>query len=455
MKRFLAVALLAHTVAGTVIFTQGGGFNTTVAIVGTRFHVNGHPTYGGSAAEGRLLNSRMINVAFDDSNAATRSQWAYPDTGVWDAERNISQFVAAVPTYAAYGLTAITIGMQGGNPVLSTSEPPPWHVSAFRADGTLRAAWLSRLDRAIRACDAYGIVVILNYFYFGQDQVLLDEAAVIQATDNATDWVLAQGYTNVLIEISNEADSVYEHPILGTDRVHELIQRVQQRSNGRLKVSSSLSGGGIPGDPLLAASDFVLLHGNGQTATSIRNMVDTVRSRSAYQAKPKPIVFNEDSITLANFDAAVEKQAGWGYHDKSGFQVVPIDWSLNTFSKQAFFERVAGYATSSSSGVNQAPQAADQSVATSPGTATTITLAYTDPDGPEPYTFNVLTPALNGILSSGPSNGHGRVHARGRVHGDRQLQLAGPRRLAGVCHRHRQRPGAKRHHPKRPDPAGG
>ena len=288
----------------------------------------------------------MINVAFDDENAATRSRWVYADTGVWDTERNISEFVAAVPTYAAYGLTAITIGMQGGNPALSTSEPQPWHVSAFRADGTLKAAWLSRLDRAIRACDANGIVVILNYFYFGQDQRLTDEAAVVRATDNATDWVMSQGYTNVLVEVGNEADYNYEHSILGPDRIHELIQRVQQRSSGRLKVSSSLSGGGIPDDPLLAASDFVLLHGNGQTATSIRNMVDTVRSRSSYQASPKPIVFNEDSTTLANFDAAVEKDAGWGYHDKSGFQIVPINWTLNTSSKQAFFGRVAGYATS-------------------------------------------------------------------------------------------------------------
>ena len=50
------------------------------------------------------------------------------------------------------------------------------------------------------------MVVILGYFYFGQDQRLTDEAAVVAAADNATAWVVAGGYANVIVEIANEID---------------------------------------------------------------------------------------------------------------------------------------------------------------------------------------------------------------------------------------------------------
>ena len=47
---------------------------------------------------------------------------------------------------------------------------------------------------------------MLGLFYFGQDQRLNDEAAVLRACDAVTDWLLQNGYRNVLIEIDNQAD---------------------------------------------------------------------------------------------------------------------------------------------------------------------------------------------------------------------------------------------------------
>ena len=58
------------------------------------------------------------------------------------------------------------------------------------------------MKRVLDALNAQGMVAVLGYFYFGQDQHLKDEAAVIRATDLATRWVLEGGWRNVLIEVN-------------------------------------------------------------------------------------------------------------------------------------------------------------------------------------------------------------------------------------------------------------
>jgi hypothetical protein len=94
---------------------------TQVTIEGEQFHLNGRPTYEGRTwkgkkIEGLLMNSRMVQGVFDDLNPATVSQWAYADTGRWDAERNTREFLAAMPEWRRHGLLAFTINFQGGSP---------------------------------------------------------------------------------------------------------------------------------------------------------------------------------------------------------------------------------------------------------------------------------------------------------------------------------------------------
>ncbi|MGH8875595.1 MAG: hypothetical protein ACRDVM_10155, partial [Acidimicrobiia bacterium] len=169
----------------------------------------------------------------------------------------------------------------------------------------------------------------------------------VRALDGVTDWLLEGGYPNVLVEIANETNYGYDHQILHPDRAHELIARVRERSEERLLVSTSFTGGRLPPTRVLEASNFVLLHGNRQGPADIREMVDQVRAQSAFAADPKPVVFNEDSTSLANLEAAVAAGASWGYYDKGdnnyrdGFQAPPTNWSVNTPEKLAFFERVA------------------------------------------------------------------------------------------------------------------
>lgn len=110
------------------------------------------------------------------------------------------------------------------------------------------------------------------------------------------------------------------------DRIDELIRRVPQRSSGRLKVSTSFTGGHNPRDETVRFADFVLVHGNGHSADGVRRIVEIVRSGKSFSAAPKPIVFNEDSTSVRNMGASVDAGASWGYYDQ-GLNDLATDFS--------------------------------------------------------------------------------------------------------------------------------
>jgi hypothetical protein len=337
---------------------------TTVSIDGEAFCIDGEPTYAGRSwrgmkIEGLLLNSRMVQGIFDDLNDETRHLWDYPD-GPWDPDRNTAEFVAAMADWRAAGLASFTINIQGGSPQ-GYSKHQPWHNSGFAGDGSLRPEYMARLERILDAADDLGMAPIVGLFYFGQDQRLTDEAAVIAAADNAIDWLIGKGYANVLIEIGNEVDHPkYVHDIIRASRGEELIRRVQQRSAGkvdspagRLLVSTSMCGGKLPPDNVVAAADFVLMHGNGVgEPDGVRDLVRRCRATGAYRGQP--IVINEDDHFAFdaednNFLAAVGEYAGWGYFDfrmegegfEEGYQSVPVNWGICSDRKRGFFGLLA------------------------------------------------------------------------------------------------------------------
>lgn len=333
---------------------------TTVSIVGEDFHINGKPTYEGRSwkghrVEGLLMNSRMVQATYDDLNPETAPRWAYPDTGNWDADRNVSEFIAAMPEWKAHGLLTVTVNFQGGSPE-GYSKTQPWTNSAFEADGSLRPAFTARMKRVLDAADANGMAVILGYFYFGQDQRLTDEAAVIRATDEATRWLLEGGWRNVLVEVNNETNvKAYDHEILKPGRIHELIDRVRkaERDGRRLLVGTSYGGGAIPKENVVRSSDFLLLHGNGvKDPARITAMVQQTRAIPGYKAMP--ILFNEDDHEnfdqpQNNFASAVADHVSWGWFDyrrkgealDEGYQSPPVKWGISSARKKAFFEYLA------------------------------------------------------------------------------------------------------------------
>jgi len=353
----LAVLLLAACMTSLQPATQptqaapSGTGHTTVAIQGTRFLINGELTSPGKPAEGMLLNTRMAQAIFDDENPATAGEWKYPDTGVWDPQRNTNELVAMLPTYAQHGIRMITVGLQGGCP--STSPPCPggdhaWNVSAFKADGSLKTAWMTRLNQVITAADHNGIVVMVQFFYHGQNQRVNDPdttTAQTAAVNNITDWLVNGGYSNVLVETANECDAGYSNYLDGGNCANEVnvIKQVQDRSGGKLKASVSWKGGEQPSDAVIKQEDFVLLHGNGIDGTQLQALIASTKNSAGYKAHPTPIVVNEDSTSIANLDASVASGVSWGYLDTGqnnyvdGFQRVPVNWGINTDAKKAFF----------------------------------------------------------------------------------------------------------------------
>ena len=335
-------------------------YKTVVSIQDNSFIINGKPTYAGVSYQGRkidglLLNSRMVQGVFNDLNAETREMWAYPD-GPWNPDRNTDEFVTAMHSWRKHGLLAFTLNLQGGSPQ-GYSKEQPWHNSAFDTDGTLDSAYFTRLEKILDAADELGMAVILGYFYFGQDQRLDGENSIIQATENATDWLIDKGYTNVLIEIGNEVDNrKYDQDIIRAHRCHELINMVKRKSAdkvkspaGRLLVSASLCGNVIPPNNIVETSDFLLIHGNGVSDPDrIREMVEICRDLDSYRGQP--ILFNEDDHF--NFDAednnmlaAIDRYASWGYFDyrmpgesfDEGYQSVPVNWGISSERKRGFF----------------------------------------------------------------------------------------------------------------------
>ncbi|MFN0100621.1 MAG: hypothetical protein ACKV2U_00885 [Bryobacteraceae bacterium] len=348
MRRRECIGLLAAAAA------MGATRKTAVSIQGDMFRINGKPTYAGRKwkghkIEGLLLNSRMVQGIFDDLNPETAVRWAYPDTKKWDAERNVREFLAAMPAWKKHGLLAFTINLQGGSPE-GYSKGQPWETGAIAPDGSLRPAFMARLERILNRADELGMVAIVGYYYFGQDQRVTDEAAVKRSVVNATQWLLDKGYLNVLVEIDNECNvKAYDHPILMPDRVHELIEtaKAMTKDGRRLLVGTSYGGGAVPLANVVTSSDYLLLHGNGvKDPKRISEMVRQTRQVKGY--RPMPILFNEDDHfdfdqPMNNMVAALTEYCGWGYFDpgksdySDGYQCPPVNWGISSNRKKAFF----------------------------------------------------------------------------------------------------------------------
>ncbi len=345
---------LKLTAAASSHVAGAAASHTQVSIRGDQFFINGKVTYPGRwykdlRIEGLLLNVRAVQAIFDDLNPRTRGRWAYPDTAKWDPERNTREFKAALPDWRSHGVLAFTVNLQGGSPE-GYSKEQPWENTAIEPDGSLRPAYMDRLSTVLARADELGMVVIVGYFYFGQDQRVTDEAAVRRGVTNATNWLLDSGRRNVLVEIDNECSvKAYDHDILKPGRVHELIEQAKGLSrNGRRLLVGTSYGGGTPADTnVVKASDFLLLHGNGpDDPERIRKMIRTSRSVPTWRAMP--VLINEDdhfrfSDRNNHMMTALSEYVSWGYFDPGkndyvdGYQCPPVNWKINTERKRQFF----------------------------------------------------------------------------------------------------------------------
>lgn len=364
---------------------------TEISIHGADFSINGQPTYKGRMfeghrVEGMLFNVRAVQALFDDANPETRPYWAYPDTDTWDPERNVAEFCAALAAWAAHGILAVTVNLQGGGPLYVPEIYRSYDNNGFTPQGALKPAYAARLERVLARADELGMVVIVGMFYWMMLLRMQDEAAIWRAAHETCEFLLGTGRRNILVEIANEIDVVVDHTpytIFRPERQPEMIAALRQRypellystSGGGAEVAT---GRGMPPAALVRADDYVLLHGNGLRPPELEAAIDAVQGMHAYRVAPKPIVINEDSPALPNLEASWRKGVSWGYYDQgwhgqggdpwedytsrpryrddapweelSGFQTPPVNWGINTPFKRAFFERVAEITGAASAG---------------------------------------------------------------------------------------------------------
>jgi hypothetical protein len=351
-REFLSAAL------ATQIPVHRAAHSSHIQIKADKFYVNGQATYAGRvwkghSIEGLLLNSRVVQGIFDDENPQTVSRWAYPDTGKWDPNRNTDEFLAAMPHWRRHGLLGITLNLQGGSPQ-GYSKEQPWRNSAIAPDGSLKPAYMARLQRILDNAKSMSMAVILGIFYFGQDEYLANDDAVRKAVRETIRFLQRGNHWHVMVEIANECDGKgYQQPLIQAPRIHELIALAKSITTAGLRnyVSASFNGGTIPHSNVVKEADFLLMHGNGVSDPKrITQMVEQARQVNGY--RPMPILFNEDDHfdfdkPENNFAAAVAAGASWGYFDpgesnyKDGYQCPPVNWGINTDRKKAFFQLVA------------------------------------------------------------------------------------------------------------------
>ena len=347
---------------------------TRVGVSGTSFTIDGKPTHAarvfeGQRVEGSLFNVRAVQATFDDSNPATRRWWAYPDTGTWDAQRNVNEFCAALPSWRDHGVLCATLNVQGGGARYVPDVYDAYDNNGFTPEGDLKPDYARRLRQAFARADELGMVVILGIFYWKHVGKLKGDAAIRRAAESAVQFVIDSGCRNVMIELANENQEKWPWEMLRPSQAHTFLAdlRAAFASAGLLYSTSVVGRQLLPPEPLIAASDYILIHGNGMKPEEMGPYVARIRETAAYRADPKPIICNEDSPNVGNLDAALACGASWGYYDQgfgsgwwgdiwvdyrsreretryadlSGFQTPPINWTINSDLKRAFFGRVA------------------------------------------------------------------------------------------------------------------
>jgi hypothetical protein len=281
-------------------------------------------------ARGKLMNLRLAQALFHDEWMKERP---------FDPEKNTDAVIEALDTYKSHGVLMINVSLQGGQAGYDAKvngvdrrngyrygPENGTYVSAFRPDGTLKPAWLSRLARLLSAADGRGMVVNLMYFYQGQDEQFESPSAVHAAARNLTDWLIENNVRNVIIDVANEWDLRGDRwdfdsyiPRNIARLVEEIRDRFREREAGYvLPVSASSDGRMEYPDYLTRVVDLVLIHGNGRTAE------EKARRVAELKDVQKPVLMNEDDNGRASTEQNLAKEllsctilfeeaAGWGY----------------------------------------------------------------------------------------------------------------------------------------------
>ncbi len=326
MKKFLQIyltTLLLLLVLGGACQSQGNQkILTQVSIVGDKWYFNEEITNPGSPAEGLLMNVRMVNAVFEDRGEGWKKQ-----VDAFDPEENTQTFINRIPEYVDLGVNAFVISLQGGLPGYE------WAINtAFEPNGKLRASYIKRVAKVIRAADRHGAAIILSCFYQRQrdhEFALENKQAIMEAVHSTANWIAELGFTNVVLEIANE----YPHggyrgwpdsDWLVSEAGQVKLMEAAKASHPDLLVSTSGLGHGRFPAALVGVADFLLIHFNN---TALEDYAEKITPLKKYG---KPIVCNEDDKIGKEGAAAlaysVINGAAWGFMESGVNQDIPFEF---------------------------------------------------------------------------------------------------------------------------------
>lgn len=314
---------------------------TNLSVSGEQFLVNGKPTYSeipGSnmQAHGLLFNQRMIQGIFDDRG--NRKRYKRGGMGFFDPDANTEALVAALPQWHAYGLRAITVGLQGGWPV-GMVDVEEIENNPFRENGKeIDQAYLKRLDRIVKAADELGMVVIVNILYWAQTKKFRTGLEIRNAVISACRFLRDKGYGNVIVDVANEynIDLFADHALVNDPEGMASLIGLARCESGNMPVGSS-GGGGMMDEEVVRASDVILIHGNGLSRGKYYDFVKRIKAC----APGKPIVCNEDSPCCTRVDVSLSAGVSWGYYNNYTKQIPPCNYGISPGEDLFFARRVA------------------------------------------------------------------------------------------------------------------
>jgi len=303
-------------------------------------------TYAGRGfrpeAAGLLMNLRVAQAVVHD-------EWL--TEAPFDPMKNTQRVVAALDTYKAHGVLAISISLQGANQAYERTpgikrtrdaKLGPGRgalMSAYRADGSIKPEWLARTLLLARELDRRGMILNLMYLYCHQDEVFENTAAIDRAVRDTTDWLIDNNLRNVIIEIANEHDNPpWDHNRYVPREIGRLIELARERfvakkAKFRLPISASTGSGMKVFDEARGHADLIVIHGNEATPEQKRARVAEL---AADPKMPGPIYMNEDDNgrattpetlkrELASMDEVLDHGgAGWGYMPWVQLQIWPF-----------------------------------------------------------------------------------------------------------------------------------
>ena len=288
-------------------------------------------------AEGKLMMIRLAQGLFADERLKEKP---------FDPEQNTDLVIAALDEYKRYGVLAVSVGLQGADPdyasvgiersAAAADGPAGALISAFQANGELKADWMSRLSRLLRAADQRGMFVCLTYFSPSQDEALESPEAIVRAARNVTRWLIENDHRNVLVNVADGWDlerDAWDHVRFIPRNVAPLVLEIRDQFNGAaftLPIGASTAATLSYPSSLARLCDVVMIRGDG---FSVADKGRQARRLAEYE---RPVWMVGDvswagpetsKRVAASARAMFEQGAGWGFTPQAPAEFFPFAYT--------------------------------------------------------------------------------------------------------------------------------